>query len=364
MLTFDIYETISGDKALGPFEMKSSSWAARLETGGQVSAVHPFRDSEERIPRAEWHEMSDPTGSFTLVISDPRGVVAAGVIMTSEVDDDAGTLTLGGQDLADVFWGSRLGSGVGSIQNAGIKFDNRSASGAVRRILDRAMAEGEHPAWFLPVDLPSDGSGSFDVDSKWYELWTAAELLDEVRAEGYRIHHRPYFTSAGTLRYTTQVAKQIVGDEWTFSQGATETALSGLKYRRDGQDMVTGVIHAGNGEGSKMMTRWAGVGTVTDPVRDRPDTSNKSIKNGATLQRIANADIAANGRPQRALSYTVRPDGELELSDFVPGTVIAIDIRDHEIIPPGLWRTTVTALSGDVTGLAATPEVEVVEVLP
>lgn len=363
MLTFDVYETMTGDKLIGPLSLVSASWASRLESGGRVTGVLDYRNTDERIPRPELHALSHPTGDYTLVVSDPKGVVAAGVITDSVVDDDAGTLTLNGQDLGDVFWPRRLGAHVTNITAAGLSYTNRSPGGAVRRILQRAIDTGVHVARLLPVDVPADGAGTFDLDSKWYELRTMQGLLDEIRKRGYKIHHRPYLDVNGRLRWSTTVAKQITGPTWTFSHGAPQSALSGLVYRRNGQDMVTGAVFAGNGEGSKMLTRSAVASSINSPTLELADTSLKSVKDGTTLQGAADNQLDVNGGPATGLSYTIRPDGEFELSDFVPGCGIEIDIRDHPVIPPGLWRTTVTALSGDVTGLTATPEVEVVEVV-
>lgn len=361
MLTVDLRDTITGGLELSLLP-QSCQWNAKVETGGTITVTIQCRDAETKIDPAILHELTVPSGKFSVSVSDDAGVITAGVVVDSDVDDDAGTVTLSCQDLADVFWDNRLGAGVGSITSAGLAFTNKSPSGAVRVILSRAMSDGAAPAWALPVDLPADGTGTFTLDTKWYELRHMGELLDWVRDRGYSIHHEPYLTSGGLLRYSTIVAKAISGSTVPLVLGAPGSPLSGFRYRRNGQDMITGVVQAGNGEGSKMITKWAGVSTVTAPIRDRASTDNKSVKDLTWLQAAADADIEDNGAPQVGFGFKVNRTAELELSEFRPGTIVAVDIRDHFIIPDGVYKTVVTALSGDLLGIQATPELRLLEV--
>lgn len=358
MLSFDIRNTISGSLEL-PIEASASNWKMQIASGGSVTVTIKARDAETKIDAAMLHELTEPSGEFSVAVGEDEVALASGVIIDSDVDDDAGTITLQCADFGDIFWDNRLGAGVGSIEEAGISFANKSAAGATRAVLLRAMhnLDPAHPWWHLPVDLPADGSGGFTIDKDWYEFTHMGELLDMIRQRGYLIHHRPYFTSAGNLRYSTIVAKQIVNGVVPLTYGAAESPITGLKYRRNGQDMVTGVVHAGNGEGEDMITRWAGVPTLNAPVRDRVNTDGKSITNGQWLQDAADADIDENGQPLTNWSLKVKRTDEFALADYLPGETIALDVRDHWIIPDGVHNLQIVSLSGDASGLEATPEV-------
>lgn len=358
VLTFEIRNTRTGALEL-PVEVESCTWRTQLDPGATITAVINGRDAVTPIPRATLHLLSEPLGEYTFAVREGDFFLAAGVITKAVADDDAGTLTIQCQDLDTVFWDNRLGASVRFIGLAGLVIEDRSASGFVRAVLLRAMdnLNPDFPRWHLPVDLPADGAGSLNLASSWWEFKKMGELLDFVRELGYHIYFRPYLHSSGALRWETTVAKTITGAVVPLSLGAAGSPLKGVTYDRDGQNVASGVLRVGNGEGVDTLTKFAAADEIGAPIRHVLNTDSKDVDNESMLQAAADADIELHGPAQVTWGMTVHASDEFPLASFQPGRSIYLDVRGHWVIPPGVHKLRVMALSGDALGLTATPEV-------
>lgn len=330
-------------------------WAARLETGGTVSGVVKTTDSLlDPIDQDTFHQLSDPDGAISIVAKCDGTLVAAGVILDSDFDDDSGALTLQAKDIGDVFWPARMTSGVNIKEQGTLTITNRSYSGAVRAILIRATQWGA--TWPLPIDLPADGAGSFSANWDWWEFRTIRELLDQVRREGVQIHFQPYLTESKQLRYATIVAPTISTGRVPLTARTPGSSVVGLKYRRSGQQLITGAQAVGNGSGSGTLTAWAGNPVAGRPIRDAY-VSETSITDQTRLQAIANQEHATYANPIREWAFAVEADGVLHPSLFLPGAVVDLSVFGSRVIPSGTHALQAVALSGDVSSRRVTPEV-------
>lgn len=357
MWNFALHDTISGalEAEFPAAATGGGSWAARLETGGTVTGVLKVTDRMIRdLGQPVMHELTDPTGEFQLVVKCEGTLVAAGVVLDSDYDRDAGTLTLKGKDLGDVFWPGRMSAGVNNKTGGSLAIVGRTYEAAARAILARAMQWAT--TWQLPVDLPPDGPGGYSAAWDWWEFRTIQEMLDQIRAEGIQIHHAPYLTAGNQLRHTTSVVSTLMTGRVPLSATASKSPVVGLKYNRRGSQMVTGVQAVGNGKGSGVLTAYAGNPLPGIPIRDSY-VAGGEITEVARLQRIATTEHARNATPAREWAMAVQADDRLHPSMFLPGAVIDLDVRSDPIIPDGVHALQVVALSGDVASRRVTPEV-------
>lgn len=130
----------------------------------------------------------------------------------------------------------------------------------------------------------------------------------------------------------------------------------GLKYRRSGGVMVTGVQYAGNGKGSGMLTAWKGAPSPIAPIRDSYTPAGE-IKDQARLQSMADADFEANRLPTLELSFSVQALDPLHPADFKAGVVVDLSVYGSPVIPDGLQRLQAVSVSGSFGNRLITPEV-------
>lgn len=349
-----LFNTITGAFEF-PLVDASADWKPRLETGGTISVVASFRDTDTAFGAALWHELTEPTGEFTLVVSDGDDVAGAGVLVGSDMDDDAGTITLKGKDFADHYWPARMAAGVDAIASAGMTYTGRSASGAVRHVIGQALSYGS--TWEAPIVLPADGSGDFSADDPWYAFRYISEYLDDIRKQGVEIHLAPRLTG-GALEYVTLVGSPIVvGEPLVLSPRAAGSPVKGLRYHRSGLSLRTGALGVGNGEGSSTLTRWAGVPAAGIPIRDTVDTGTKSVRDGDVLQAMVDATYDRLKSPLRSFTFSLALGEDLGPGDVVPGSLVTLDFRGHELVPDGQYPHRVIGVDGDVSGQTITSEV-------
>ncbi|MGO2110735.1 MAG: hypothetical protein ACTH31_03900 [Pseudoclavibacter sp.] len=282
----------------------------------------------------------------------------AGVIMDTSYALDTGTVTANLTELRTLF-SKRM---TGGVNQYGAPWDfsytNRSASGAVRAILARAMAPSSE--WLFPIDLPADGSGSLSRGVDFFETMTIEDLLVEVEDQsGVTVDLRPYLSS-GNLRWEARA----VGSTQTYGTtdlpvSAPESRVTGLTVAGDGTKQVTGILALGNGTGEDMLTSFAptsGSGATEIPVRDEKRES-KGLKTAAQLQRFADAEYAKWSKVREQLSFKVRADDKLTPAFVQVGRLLRMDVRGDEWMADGVRKQRVIALKGDM-GLGLTPEVD------
>lgn len=355
--SISIHETITGTERhdFPASATGGGQWAARLETGGTISVTLKTNDAMLAvIPQDVLHELSDPDGEYSVVLKCGGILVSAGVILDSEFDEDTGDMVLQGKDLGDVFWPARMTAGVNIKTQGSLTITNRSYAAAVRAIIIRATQWGV--TWPLPIDLPPDGAGTFSAHWDWWEFRTIQELFDQIRKEGMQIHLQPYLTADRVLRYQTIVAPAISTGRIALTSRVPKSPVTGLRYKRAGAMLFTGVQVVGNGKGSGVLTAWAGDPVPGRPVRDSYIAAGE-ITEQTRLQTIANNTHAANKDPKRQWAFAVEAADPLHPSDLMPGKVIDLSVFGSRVIPSGVHALQVLSLTGDVASRRVTPEV-------
>jgi len=356
MWSYAIHDTRTGAHLL-EVQPSSCSWTRRMTGTGSGSVDFELFDSDTAIPRVTIRGLLAPT-SRTLVVSWGTHVSFAGVVMDTSYARDTGVVTANLTELRTLF-AKRMTGGVnqyGAPWN--FSYTNRSAAGAVRAILARAMAPSSE--WDFPIDLPADGAGTLSRGVDYFETVTIEDLLLEVEDQsGVTVDFRPYL-SGNSLRWEARA----VGTTQTF--GTTDLPVSppgsrvtGLTVQGDGKKQVTGVLALGNGTGEDMLTAYAptsGSGATEIPVRDEKRES-KDLKTAAQLQRFADAEYAKWSKVREQLSFKVRADDELTPAFVQVGRLLRMDVRGDPWLPDGVRSQRVIALAGDM-GLGLTPEVD------
>lgn len=286
-------------------------------------------------------------------------VMTAHKVEGFDYDRDAGTVVVTAVDfiMGETTW--RMVGGVDADKRLALTISGRSASGAVAQTLARMMQWG--PEWVRPLDLPADAPGDFTETYPFWKGYSIAEILGEISARtGVEIYFRPYAVPLSPdragVRFQTRVAAPVTIGGANFNLGATESPISGVKYRVDGAQQVTGILGIGNGTGEDQETRWAGGGPFLIPIRD----TKKSFQDmaGNALQQATNRSLAENRLPivQWDIgAFTVSEDYPPEL--VAPGRVLNIEIHDDPVIPDGVHTLRVIAVSGG-NGRQLKPEVQ------
>lgn len=281
-------------------------------------------------------------------------IMAAHKVEGYDYPRDDGTVTVQAVDLmGELPW--RMIGGVDASKDLTLEIVGRNASGAVRQTLARMMQWG--PEWVYPIDLPADGAGDFSRTYKFWEGFSISEIFQDIRERtGAEVSLRPYSTPSGGVRFETLVGSPITLGATKFNLDAAETPLSGIKYRVDASQQVTGILGIGNGTGPDQEMRWAGGGPFPIPIRD----TKKSFRDmaGDGLQQAANRHLEANRYPivQWDIgAFTIDADYSPEL--VAPGRVLHLEIYGDPVIPDGVHTLRVMSVSGD-NGRQLKPEVQ------
>lgn len=334
----------------------SVSWSRRLTGTGRGSFGFPLRDADA-LPRGGMRDFLTPT-SRTLTLEWGGHVAFAGLVQQSAYDRDSGVVSARTVEIRDLFK-KRM---TGGVNQYGAPWDfsytNRSAGGAVRAIMLRAMAPSSE--WDLPLDLPINNAGTLSRTVDFFETVTIDDLLKEVEDQaGVTVDFLPRIVSGG-LRW----AVRVLDKSETF--GATDlpvtvadSAVTGLTVTEDGSKQVTGVLALGNGTGEDMMTAYAptgGSGATEIPVRDEK-RSSKDLKKSAQLQRFADAEYTKWSQVRESWTFDVRLSDDLPPEDVQPGRLLRMDVRGDDWMTDGMRSRRVIALSGDL-GMTVKPEVD------
>jgi len=338
-----IFDTISGDHLL-TVEPSAASWASKLDGSGQGSVTVPLRGSG--ISQATARDLFRANARMVAHVDEAGTVAAAGMFLKPTYDRTSGNVTVSWVDVRELMR-QRLGFGVGSFGPGGtLTVTTRSFSGAARAIISRAMHDGTEAQWALPIDLPTNSSGTFTRTWRYYEFPTMDDCLRELEDEGAEIFFDPYISS-GSLRFATRVGAPYSTGGFDLPVTAEDSRVTDLTVTEDGSKQLTGVIYAGTGQGVDTKTNYAGHGPYTIPIRDAY-RSAKDIKNVTQLGRIATADLDGHFSPLVQWSFGVQLDG-VPVAALKPGRVLRMDVRSDDWIPAGLYTHRVVGVSGDLT---------------
>ncbi len=269
-----------------------------------------------------------------------------------DYDRDAGVVAVPAVDLLNEA-GWRMVDGVRAPRESVLTITNRSASGAVAQTLGRMMQWG--PEWVYPIDLPVDGPGEFSGSWVFWKTFRISAILKEIRERmGVEIYLRPYATSSGGVRFQTRVGAPVTIGGANFNLDAADSPFSGIHFRKNTSQMITGLLGVGLGTGEIRELAWAGepVSPIRDTMKDFDDLSGDALQQAtsqhfeAMRKPIVQWDIGA---------FTVSADYPPET--VAPGRVLNIEVYGDPVIPDGVHTLRVIAVSGG-NGRQLKPEVQ------
>jgi hypothetical protein len=270
-------------------------------------------------------------------------VLGAWKIEDWDYNDDAGTITVTGVELVrnETKW--RMTYGLSDYAGGTLSVTALSYSGAVRAIINRFISRS--PEWNYPIDLPADGPGGFSQTWEYWKKYTIEDLLVQMESEGFEVYFRAYLTAGHQLRYQTHVELRVILGSSAFHLQAEDSPLSGVHYRVNGAEQITGGQGVGEGTGQVQEVRYQGGPPFTIPIRDAkkqfPDLA------GDRLQAATDAWFAEDRYP--TVQWTV---GSFTVSDEYPpdhaltGRGWILQSKGHPVFPDGAHSLRVIANSG------------------
>lgn len=137
-----------------------------------------------------------------VTLRDGEHIPYAGFIEGTSYDFSTGVLTLRLKEIRQILR-QRLTFPVDQPELGNMTIAGKSWEGTVRAIIQRAMWWSTQ--WVLPIDVPVDSSGTVNLTWRAYQELTINDLLAQIESWGAVIMFRPYLTTAGGVRFGTEV---------------------------------------------------------------------------------------------------------------------------------------------------------------
>jgi hypothetical protein len=326
-------------------------WETGLKGEGSSTATFKTDDAE--------HPLTNVAATFR---PNARGLAVlwgdvveyAGKIESWAYDRDAQNLAVSTVEIrAEMLW--RLTYGVNVYEQGTLSIVAKSAAGAVRAILARAMQWSSE--WALPIDLPADTAGLISQTWEFWRKLRISDLLQQIEEEGYEIYFRPR-KAGNQIRFETIVSSRIRLGRTTFMLQAAELPIDHISYTVDGSIEVTGVQVLGDGMEQDQKVAWAGSTTGQDIIiRDTKKAYPDLV--GTRLQQATNAGLAEDQDPLVQWSvgrFLISEEWSSEHA--LPGRGWAIYSKGDVIIPDGTHELRVISSRGNVTSNAIEVEVQ------
>lgn len=352
-----VYNTQTGALEFEMPEASSGTWSTRIT--GRGSASHTFPLFGAGVSRSDIREFTKGN-KYTITQEWDGHVAYAGVIQRRRYKRRLHTLEVSSVELRSAYMNDRMLFGVPAYEAAGgaatvLAVTNKSYSGAVRAVLDAAT--NLNSEWEWPLDLPSDGSGSFSADWKYNQRLKVEDHLAEIEEDGCEVFLRPYL-SGSDLRYDVEVGSPVtLGSATTIDIDDPTSPLTDVEVEDDYVKQMTGVLAFGEG-GKAALAKYAptgGTGATDMGVRDTW-VSFLDITDESRLQAAADNTYAALRYPTAGWSFGLRvfPDGP---AFAAPGRLISLTSSGDEFILDETHALRVVGLRGDL-GFTVIPEVQ------
>lgn len=338
-----VHDAITGNEIaqVHPTEA-GSSWSTNLGGTGQCTWAFFIDDPDTGMSGGRVRSLFQPNARL-LALRFGAAVLGAWKIDDWDYFDDSKTVTVTGPELVrnETKW--RMTYGLSEYELGTLSVSNSSYQNAVRAILSRF--KDRSPAWNYPIDLPQDWSGSFSQTWEFWKKFTIEDLLVQIESEGMEIFFRPYLTASRQLRFETIVDTTVMVGLAHFHLQAQDSPLSGVHYRVNGAEQITGGQGTGEGTGQDQQVKFAGAPPYTIPIRDAkmqfPDLT------GSRLQAATNAWFARAKNP--IVQWTVETftaSEEYPPTLAVTGRAWKLQSAGHKIFPDGVHDLRVIAASG------------------
>lgn len=337
--TYSIYTTATGEFR-ADVDVSAASWETSITGQGRGSHTIPVFESE--MSAAFWREQT--TGNkYTIVQKWGDTVVYAGVIQRTRYVVSSQSVVVDSAELRAAYMDSRMTYGVFSYDPdaVALSISSKSHSGAARAVIYACVFDGPD-YWELPIDLPSDGSGSFTASWDKSERLTWEDLQQQVEDDGCEIFYRPYIDSGDALRWDAVVESKVtIGSTTALTFGGR---LADVEVTTDYAREMTGVLGFGKGgTGADAHGYSPGDGAAQISVRDTwvefPDLT------GSRLVAATEAlDFLGYPVEQWSLTVSTRPDGP---GYVLPGHVVSVAFSGDSFLDNDTYTKRVITLRGD-----------------
>lgn len=316
--------------------------------GSKGSATHTFNLRGTGMPKSLIDEISRGN-KYTIAQRWGDHVVYAGVIQNDRWAESSSILRLASSELRSAVLGVRYPYGVNEYNPASgvLNISGRSRAATVRAILLAATKNNSVTGWGLPLDLPADGSGSFNASWRHEEKLRVEHLLTQVEDDGVEIDFRPYLDANGYLRYEVRVAVQVAtGTPFLLAAKAPGAIVMGLEVEKDYREQRTGLLGFGKGQGQDAIYTFApltgdGIGDL--PVMDS-DEVFPDVSDPTRLQDATNAAFARMNKPVEQWNYQLYIGG-VGPAMTQPGAIHDMHVYGSYKIPDGSHPQRVISLS-------------------
>lgn len=327
----------------------SGSWTRRLS--GRGAGSHGFKLADSDLSRPQLHDVF--ADHNVLVVLWDFAPIHGGVIEKPSYALDTDTLTVNHTGIRAML-GARRTFPNGGYATGDLTISGRSAAGAVRAILQRAM---DGPGRGLSLDLSHipDGAGGLDFHWPAHQLPSIDDCLSEVEDRGFEIDFVPQLSGDHDFSWAVTVGKPLVGPMIEHTATAEDSPLSGVIVDRDLVNKATSEFVSGNGTGEDMSWSYAPRdGSFTTPALERYVQSKRDRGDG--LAQVADAALAENADGTTQWSFGVNLERESPVS-YVPTNTVRVHTRGNKWLDDGFADLRVVSLAGDMS-MTLRPEVQ------
>jgi len=342
-----VCDTITGQR-LNVVPVKDFTWARCFNEGaGEQQASIPVNDPTVK--------MLDLRGliverSSTLVYEVGSNVVAAGVVMDTDYDMDAGTLDIVHEDIWKLL-DDRLviNHGAANIRTEKLIYGPLSLGTIAKRAVQEAIAPG---GWYgLPIVFPADVGGSETRTYYGYQMQTVPDVLKEIMESdgGPDIDFTPRWNaSTGSLEWVMRAAPNLAtSSAWGYNLDAAKPEAFKVKAKTDTGKFSNNAFAVGEGTEKNILLR-----SNPTPDHSRPAaesvTSFKGVKNLGVLGQLAVERSRALSVPTRHYSMSILKNATPGVTDLGLGDTIRVMSAADPWMPPGLSTHRLIKYSGSL----------------
>lgn len=335
-----VFHTQTGNRE-GILPIENPPWARKLNASGMGQASFYVGDVDSTGMPGRY--LSEPI-LRTLAFEESGVPVYAGIIWTRTYDRDAGKVTVSYADLNSIF-GKRLVAAYSSagVQGTSVGWNDLSLGTQVKRAIAQATTG---TTFALPIIYPADVAGSADREYKGYHMPVAADVIEDLIETQYGpdVDFIPEYNSAGALRHRLVVDPAPSLLVWNLT--APKDGALGLTVTEDANNVANHVIATGQGTEVDMLVRSAISGASPYPGLVKVVNASQET-DGARLQAIADAELAANLTPTQQWSFGVVIGEEYKLSQLYPGAGVRAYMQGDPWMDDGFYYLRLIGFSGD-----------------
>lgn len=353
--------TITGDK-LGIVPVSAFDWSRVINGGGSGRVT--ILVNEERTRKLDLSELVQEVKTTLVLesydtVTKVGDVIAAGIVVDTDYDKDAGSWQLGH---ADLWWILALRLAIEHGPNNSEKTILSWTGLSLGTIIKRLLQEATWPdrSWYaLPLALPADVVGA---DARKYFGYNYATIADAIRdlmevSGGPDVDFHPRWDGNGRLQWQLRTGS-LAGSTWEYNLDAAKVPATGVKRKTSADRMTTNAYSIGEGSEKNMLVRSHPNLDPTIPAMERT-VSYKSEKVPANLSLYAEERIRALSKHTEQWAMKTFKDGTAANGELVEGLPKATDFRlgdtinlfskKDPVLPKGLTKHRLIQLSGSIT---------------